>query len=67
MGGRTLRAVSAFRCQMGVKISSTSAQKTSETGTLPMRGKATRLRFDSHSRVDSGCASRPASVPAHGR
>ena len=33
----------------GVRISSTSALVTSETGTLPMRGKAKRLRLDIHS------------------
>ena len=36
---RTRRAVSAFRCQMGVRISNTSALVTSDTGTLPMRGR----------------------------
>ena len=42
----TVRAVGAFACQMGVRISSTSALVTSETGTSPMRGKAwsSRLR-----------------------
>ena len=34
------RAVPAFTCQMGVRISSTSALLTSETGRLPIRGKA---------------------------
>ena len=47
---RTRLAVATFRCQRGVRISSTSALVTSETGTLPMRGKANRLRLDSHSR-----------------
>ena len=37
---RTARAVSAFLCQIGVRISSTSALLTSETCRLPMRGKA---------------------------
>ena len=40
MRRRTRRAVGACWCQMGVRISSTSALVTSETGTLPMRGKA---------------------------
>ena len=47
---RTRLAVAAFRCQRGVRISSTSALVTSETGTLPMRGWANRLRLDIHSR-----------------
>ena len=34
------RAMTAFRCQMGVRISSTSALVISETGILPIRGKA---------------------------
>ena len=51
MRRRTRRAVSAFRCQMGVRISSTSALVTSETGALPMREKAYRFRLDSHSRA----------------
>ena len=37
---RTALAVSALTCQIGVRISSTSAVLTSETGRLPMRGKA---------------------------
>ena len=37
---RTARAVSALLCQIGVRISSRSAALTSETGRLPMRGKA---------------------------
>ena len=37
------RAVSAFACQMGARTSSTSTLVTSETGTLPMGGKAYRL------------------------
>ena len=37
---RTARAVSAFSCQIGVRISSTSALLTSETGRPPMRGNA---------------------------
>ena len=49
---RTRRAVCAFRCHIGERISSTSALVTSETGILPMRGKANRLRLDIHSR---GC------------
>ena len=36
--------VFAFLCQMGVRISSTSALRTSKTGILPMWGKARRLR-----------------------
>ena len=36
----TQRAMTAFRCQMGVRISSTSALLTSETGILPMRRKS---------------------------
>ena len=40
MRWRTRRAVVAFTCQMGVRISSTSALVTSETGIRPMRGKA---------------------------
>ena len=36
----TARAVSALRCQIGVRISSTSAVSTSDTGRRPMRGKA---------------------------
>ena len=47
---RTHRAVGAFVCQMGERISSTSELVTSETGILPMRGKAYRLRLDIHSR-----------------
>ena len=42
MRWRTARAVSALLCQIGVRISSTSAVLTSETGRLPMRGKAYR-------------------------
>ena len=62
---RTRRALGAFVCQMGERISSTSALVTSETGILPMRGKANRLRLDIHSRGDAAPAIRPASVPAH--
>ena len=40
MRWRTGRAVVAFTCRMGVRISSTSALVTSETGIRPMRGKA---------------------------
>ena len=47
---RTRRALEAFRCQIGVRISSRSALVTSETGILPMRGKAYRLRLAIHSR-----------------
>ena len=36
----TNRAVGAFACQMGVRISNTSPLVISETGTSPMRGKA---------------------------
>ena len=36
----TKRAVGPFVCQMGLRISSTSALVTSETGTAPIRGKA---------------------------
>ena len=32
--------ISAFTCQIGVRISSTSALLTSETGRSPMRGNA---------------------------
>ena len=44
------RALAAFRCQIEVSISSSSAVVTSETGILPMRGEALRLRLDIHSR-----------------
>ena len=37
---RTARVVSGFTCQIGVRISSTSALLTSETGREPMRRKA---------------------------
>ena len=37
---RTLRAVCAFTCQIGVSTSSTSALVTAETGRAPIRGKA---------------------------
>ena len=40
---RNRRAVSAFVCQMGARISSTSALVTSETGIFPMRGKGVPL------------------------
>ena len=40
MRWRTARAVSAFTCQIGVRISSTSAVLTSETGRRPMRRNA---------------------------
>ena len=40
MRWRTARAVSALTCQVGVRISSTSALLTSETGRLPMRENA---------------------------
>ena len=46
----TRRAVSAFVCQMGARISSTSALVTSETGIFPMRGKAYRSKVKIHSR-----------------
>ena len=39
MRWRTVRAVRIFTCQIGVRIASTSALATSETGRLPMRGK----------------------------
>ena len=45
MRWRTARAVSALVCQIGVRISRTSAVSTSETGRLPMRGKAYRSRL----------------------
>ena len=47
---RNRRAVSAFVCQMGARISSTSALVTSETGIFPMRGKAYRSKVKIHSR-----------------
>ncbi len=37
---RTTRAVRAFTCQIGARISNTSPLVTSETGLRPMRGKA---------------------------
>ena len=40
MRWRTSLAVAALTCQIGVRISSTSAVLTSETGRRPMRGKA---------------------------
>ena len=43
---RTRRAVFAFRCQMGVRISSTPVLVTSETGILPMRQQQSFLLFD---------------------
>ena len=43
---RTFRAKAAFTCQIGVRISSTSALVTSETAISPMRGKAYRSRLD---------------------
>ena len=39
-GWRTSLAVAALTCQIGVRISRTSAVLTSETGRRPMRGKA---------------------------
>ena len=39
MRWRTSLAVAALACQIGVRISSTSAVLTSETGRSPMRGK----------------------------
>ena len=45
MRWRTARAVSVLTCQIGVRISSTSVVLTSETGRLPMRGKAYRSRL----------------------
>ena len=44
------RLVSAFVCQMGARISSTSALVTSETGIFPMRGKAYRSKVKIQSR-----------------
>ena len=40
MHWRNRRAVSAYVCQIGARISSTSALATSEIGIFPMRGKA---------------------------
>ena len=48
MRPRIFWAVTIFVCQMGVRISSTSALLTSETATPPMRGKAYRSRLLSH-------------------
>ena len=39
MRWRSRRAVSAFACQMGARISSTLALVTSDTGIFPMRGR----------------------------
>ena len=61
MRWRTARAVSAFTCQMGVRISSTSALVTWETGRSPMRGNALRSRLRRQFCAASGRASRPDS------
>ena len=42
MRWRTSRAVAAFTCHIGERISSTSIVLTSDTGRLPMRGNAYR-------------------------
>ena len=42
MRWRTSLAVAALTCQIGVRISSTSAVLTSETGRRPMRGNTYR-------------------------
>ena len=47
---RSRRAVSAFVCQMGARISSKSALVTSDTGIFPMRVKAYRSKVKIHSR-----------------
>ena len=54
MRWRTFRAVWTFTCQIGVRTSSTSALATSETGRLPMRGKAWRSRLFSQVRAWTG-------------
>ena len=54
MRWRTFRAVWAFTCQIGVRTSSTSTLVTSETGRLPMRGKAWSSRLFSQVRAWMG-------------
>ena len=46
MRWRTALAVSALTCQIGLRISSTSAVLTSETGWEPMRGKTSKRAAD---------------------
>ena len=46
-------AITGLACQMGERIASTSALATSETGRLPMRGKAYRSRLFRHARTCS--------------